>query len=118
MPGRSRPDPRKANGWRRNQLIARVRAAYDTCSICGRPVDKTIKWPNPWCGVVDETIPVSKGGSPCEWNNLALAHKWCNEIKSDKTLEWAQTEVQRILTGQGRGTQTRPTAIPFRRLDI
>lgn len=114
----SRGNPRKANGWRRNRLIARVRAAYDTCAICGRPVDKTIRWPDPWCGVADEIIPVAKGGSPYEWSNLELAHKWCNEVKSDKTLEWARTEVARILDGQGRNTRTRPTAIPFRRLDI
>ncbi|NMM99339.1 HNH endonuclease [Bifidobacterium olomucense] len=114
----SRGNPRKTNGWRRNQLVARLRAAYDTCAICGRPVDKTIKWPSPWCGVADEIIPVSKGGDPYQWTNLELAHKWCNEIKSNRTLKWAQEEVKRILNGQGKGTQTKPTAIPFTSLDL
>ena len=33
-------NPRNRNGARRRQLRARVLAAYDTCAICGQPVDK------------------------------------------------------------------------------
>ena len=34
---------------------------------------------------IDHIVPISKGGSHT-WNNVQLAHKYCNSIKSDKTL--------------------------------
>ena len=42
-----RRNERVSNGWRRRQLRARVLAAYDVCAICGKPVDKTLKTPQP-----------------------------------------------------------------------
>lgn len=63
MSGR-RGNTRHANGWRRQQVVARVLAAYDTCHLCGRPVDKSLPPGLPGSPEVDEIIPVSKGGSP------------------------------------------------------
>lgn len=63
----------------------KILATQDVCGICGRPVDKTLKHPNPWAPVVDHIIPVSKGGNPSDINNLQLAHNQCNRLKSDKT---------------------------------
>ena len=54
------------------------------CGICGNPVDKTLKYPDPMCGVVDHIIPLNKGGHPSDINNLQLAHHSCNREKSDK----------------------------------
>ena len=60
------------------------------CKICGEPCDyddKIIKnnvvivgnrYPS-----IDHIIPLSKGGSHT-WDNVQLAHKLCNSIKSDK----------------------------------
>lgn len=59
-----RGNRRHANGWRRRQVVARVLAAYDTCHLCGRPVDKSLPPGLPGSPEVDEIIPVSKGGSP------------------------------------------------------
>lgn len=62
----------------------KILASNDTCAICGRPVDKTLKFPNPFSPTVDHIIPVAKGGHPSDINNLQLAHFVCNRKKSDK----------------------------------
>lgn len=86
-------NPRKANGHRRRQLRARVLAAYDTCWICGKPVDKTLKPLDPMSAEVDEIIPVSRGGSPYEWTNVRLAHRICNELKSNHSVDYARRKL-------------------------
>lgn len=60
------------------------------CWICGKPCD-----PHDWteingtiiCGnaypSIDHVIPLSKGGKE-SWDNVRLAHRICNSIKSDK----------------------------------
>lgn len=62
------------------------------CSLCGGRCDYDDyifkdttfiagnKYPS-----IDHITPLSKGGSHM-WNNVQLAHKQCNSIKSDKTL--------------------------------
>ena len=65
-----RGNRRHANGWRRRQVVARVLAAYDTCHLCGRPVDKSLPPGLPGSPEVDEIIPVSKGGSPYHQTNI------------------------------------------------
>lgn len=54
------------------------------CGICGNPVDKSLKWPNPLSPTVDHIIPIIKGGHPNDLHNLQLAHWCCNRQKSDK----------------------------------
>lgn len=56
----------------------------NTCGICGKPVDFSIKTPEPMSPVIDHIIPVSKGGHPSDIENLQLAHWTCNRQKSDK----------------------------------
>ena len=68
---------RRANGWRRDQVTARVKAAYDTCHLCGQPVDKTLPAGLPGSPEVDELVPVSRGGSATDFSNCFLAHRWC-----------------------------------------
>lgn len=104
-PMTNKANPRRSNSHRRNELRARVIAAYDTCAICGLPVDKSLKTSNPWSPEVDEIIPVSRGGSPYDFKNCALTHRRCNQLKSDKSLEWARNAVQ--------GKNVKPTSIPF-----
>lgn len=78
-------NPRRANGHRRTQLRRRVLAAYTDCALCGRPVDKTLPPTDPGAPEVDEIIPVSLGGDPLAWSNVQLAHRACNQRKSNNT---------------------------------
>lgn len=79
-----RVDPRKTNPALRSALRRRVLATYDTCAICGREVDKTLPQNHPLAPEVDEIVPVSRGGSPYDWDNLQLVHRGCNEKKGNK----------------------------------
>lgn len=64
----------------------KILATQDICGICGKPVDKTIRYPHPMSASVDHIIPVSRGGHPSDINNLQLAHRCCNRAKSDKLM--------------------------------
>lgn len=102
----ARSNPRMHNGHRRRQLRARVLAAYDTCAICGQPVDKTLRSPHPLSGEVDEIIPVSRGGDPLSWSNVQLVHRQCNRLKSNRSDDYARAQ----LAGKPR---PRATALPL-----
>lgn len=62
----------------------RLLKTQNCCGICGKPVDKSIKYPDPLSPVIDHIIPVAKGGHPSDIENLQLAHFYCNRQKSDK----------------------------------
>ncbi len=62
----------------------RILMQQTICAICGRPVDKELKAPDPMSPTVDHIIPLNKGGHPSDINNLQLAHWICNRMKSDK----------------------------------
>lgn len=81
---RSRAD--KFAGHRAQFLSNRKRilAVQEICGICGKPVDKNIKYPLPLSATVDHIIPIAKGGHPSDLANLQLAHFCCNRQKSDK----------------------------------
>ena len=84
MPAKFRPD---RDGTHRKQFEknkAWIYATQDVCGICGKPVDKTLKYPHPLSKCIDHIIPVSKGGHPSDKDNLQLAHWTCNRQKSDK----------------------------------
>lgn len=81
----TRPDktgPQRSSYESNKKKILKLQSV---CGICGKPVDKRIKYPDPMCAVIDHIIPVSKGGHPSDINNLQLAHNTCNRNKSDKT---------------------------------
>lgn len=77
-------NPRRANGHRRDQVRAQVLREEDTCWLCGQPVDKTIKTPDPMSPEVDEVIPVRDGGDPFDRRNCRLAHRSCNVARNRK----------------------------------
>ena len=82
-----RPD---RDGTHRAQFDKNKRIIYATqgvCGICGLPVDKSLRWPDPMSKTVDHIIPVSKGGHPSDIANLQLAHFICNRQKSDRLLQ-------------------------------
>lgn len=70
--------------FEKNRLI--ILRTQEICGICGQPVDKTIKNPDPMAATVDHIIPISRGGHPSALENLQLAHRWCNRQKSNKLL--------------------------------
>ncbi len=80
-----RPDKEGAHRrqYEANKKI--ILATQSICAICGQPVDKTLRYPDPMAPTVDHIIPVSKGGHPSAMDNLQLAHSCCNRAKSDKT---------------------------------
>lgn len=53
------------------------------CGICGKTVDKSLKYPHPLSACVDHIIPIAKGGHPSDIDNMQLAHWTCNRAKSD-----------------------------------
>jgi len=65
----------------------KILATQEVCGICGKPVDKSLKFPHPLSACIDHIIPVAKGGHPSDINNLQLAHMCCNRQKSDKLVE-------------------------------
>ena len=75
-------NPAIRSQWEHNKKI--ILSTQSICGICGQPVDKTLKYPDPMSPTVDHIIPVSKRGDPVALENLQLAHRYCNRMKSDK----------------------------------
>lgn len=79
---RPEKDPGIRAQWEHNKKI--ILATQSVCGICGKPVDKSLKYPDQMSATVDHIIPVSKRGDPVALDNLQLAHRYCNRMKSDK----------------------------------
>lgn len=76
----------------------KILATQSVCAICGKPVDKSLKYPDPWSATVDHIIPINKGGHPSDIDNMQLAHFRCNRLKSDKLVP-SQAPVERKVVG-------------------
>ncbi len=85
-----------ANGHRRRQLVARVKAEETHCALCGDWVDKSLHHLDPKAAVVDEDMPRMLGGSQYDRANCHLMHRACNRWKSTMTLAQARAK----LTGE------------------
>ena len=74
----------------------KVLMSHDICALCGKPVNKTLKYPDPMSATVDHIIPLDRGGHPSDLDNLQLAHLKCNRDKSNrmetKSVSSQQTE--------------------------
>ena len=77
-------DERKRYPAQREALRRRVYAMTDVCGICGRTVDKTLPAGSPLSPELDEIIPISRGGSAYDIDNLQLTHRICNRRKGAK----------------------------------
>ena len=55
----------------------------DTCHICRAKVDWKDKTIGNMYPSVDHVVPLSKGGTHT-WDNVKIAHRWCNSVKCDK----------------------------------
>lgn len=74
----------------------KILATEDVCYICGKFVDKKLKFPHPMSATVDHVIPLSKGGSN-DLDNLRLAHNICNRLKSDDISNIALNEAEETI---------------------
>lgn len=102
-------NPRRANGHRRDQLVRRVKAEEHHCALCDKPVDQTLHYLDPWAPVVDEDIPVARGGSPYQRSNCHLMHRRCNSWKGTRTI----AEARARLAGQAMATPKTVEASPI-----
>jgi 5-methylcytosine-specific restriction endonuclease McrA len=74
-------NPRYANGHRRRQLRARLKAEGNPCHICGGAIDYTLPAGHPLSFEVDEVVPIARGGDPLCYENCKASHRICNERK-------------------------------------
>lgn len=90
-------NPRRVYPAKRDALRERVKQMGRPCALCGKPIDYDAPYKltdqrtgkkrvNPAAYVLDEIIPVSKGGSPYDMRNVQPAHAMCNARKGDKIL--------------------------------
>lgn len=95
------PRPDKAGTHRRQFETNRKRilSTQNICGICGKPVDKKLKYPDPMSPTVDHIIPIARGGHPSDIDNLQLAHMSCNRWKSDKLIQAGETSAEHLREG-------------------
>lgn len=75
----------------------RIMSTQNTCGICGKQVDMSLKHGNPMAPCVDHIVPIAKGGHPSALDNLQLAHWTCNRQKSDKLFKNVEKKEPQIL---------------------
>ncbi|WP_307739011.1 HNH endonuclease [uncultured Parolsenella sp.] len=75
---------RYANGSARRKLRAWLKAQGRPCHICGRPIDYDLPAGDPMSFEVDELVPVSRGGSPLDRENVDAAHRICNQRRGNR----------------------------------
>ena len=88
-------NPRRANGTKRDRLVARVKREESHCHLCEQWVDKDLPAGLPGSPEVDELVPVTYGGSPFDRKNCRLAHRWCNRKRWHKPVAIGKAEVMR-----------------------
>lgn len=77
---------RYSNGHRRRELVKRVKARGLPCWICGLPIPPDAPSGSPLAFELDELVPVSKGGSPIDPENVAGAHRCCNQWRGNRSV--------------------------------
>ena len=89
-----KPNPRRANGSRRDKVRARLKAQGLPCAVCGKPIDYSLPAGNEWAFEVDEIVPVRLGGSPYSLDNVQPVHRVCNRLKYQRERAAAQGKRQ------------------------
>lgn len=77
----------------------KVLATQNICGICGKPVDKSLKYPHPLSACIDHIVPIAKGGHPSDIDNLQLTHWACNRAKGDH-LPSAVAKVDEVISNR------------------
>lgn len=84
---RNRPDKDGSHRLAADRNRQKILLTQTVCGICGKPVDKALRYPHPLSPCVDHIIPIARGGHPSDLGNMQLAHWTCNRQKSDKLLK-------------------------------
>ncbi|MBR1829182.1 MAG: HNH endonuclease [Atopobiaceae bacterium] len=77
-------NPRYRNPKRRHTMRVRIMRRGDPCALCGKPIDYSLPRGHPMAYELDEIIPISRGGSPIDPDNLQATHAICNRRKGNK----------------------------------
>lgn len=83
---RFRPDHDGTHRLAFDRNKKKILASQNECGICGQPVNKKLKYPDPMSPCIDHIIPIDRGGHPSDISNLQLAHWKCNRAKSNKLI--------------------------------
>ena len=67
------------------RLRARVIRQATVCCLCGGPLDKSLRWPDPMSATLEHLDPLSLGGSPVSAANADAAHLACNASRGNGT---------------------------------
>lgn len=99
-------NPRRSNGARRTAALRWLRSLGRPCWICGLPIDYSLPAGDPLAMECDELVPVSRGGSPYDRENLAPAHRCCNNWRRNKSVR--QVEMARASALRAFGQWSTP----------
>ena len=83
---RNRPDHDGKHRLAFERAKRKILATESICGICGQPVDKKLKYPDPMSPCIDHIIPIDRNGHPSDISNLQLAHWKCNRAKANKLI--------------------------------
>lgn len=70
----------KRDETQRKRDRARIAATKADCHICGKPIDYTLKWPDPMSFEADHVQAFSRGGAD-NLSNKRASHRTCNSTK-------------------------------------
>lgn len=92
---RNRPDMDGGfkSAYEKNRRL--VIAEAEVCALCGLPLDKSLRFPNPMSVTADHIVPISKGGHPAALENLQAVHLICNQVKGSRTVIEKNKDIQK-----------------------
>lgn len=83
-------DPRYANSSKRKRVRKQVLNEESTCHLCDQHVNVKLAKGLPGSPELDELTPIAHGGNPYARDNIRLAHRHCNQQRSDGTIHEAR----------------------------
>lgn len=93
---------RRGNGHRRDSVLRWLRSQGGCCWMCGLPIAYGAQAGDPLAFECDELVPVSRGGSPYDRENVAPAHRICNNWRGDKPVGRVLSVRSRVLARFGQ----------------